>query len=232
MAAIRSRSELGPSPILLCPSILSADFAELGAAVDLVRDDADWIHVDVMDGMFVPNLTLGMPVVRALRRRTVLPLDVHLMIVDPGRYVDAFVEAGADMLTVHAEACLHLHRVVQTIHAAGIRAGVSLNPATPLSAVEEILPEVDLVLLMSVNPGFGGQKYIESVTAKIRALRAMMDARGIQAHIQVDGGLSASNVRTVVEAGANALVAGNSVFGAKDPVAALRAIRSAASAGR
>lgn len=232
MATIHSRSELSPDRILLCPSILSADFAELGAAVDLVRDDADWIHVDVMDGMFVPNLTIGMPVVRALRRRTALPLDVHLMIVDPGRYVDAFVEAGADMLTVHAEACLHLHRVVQTIHAAGIRAGVSLNPATPLSAVEEILSEVDLVLLMSVNPGFGGQKYIESVTPKIRALRAMMDARGIQAHIQVDGGLSAANVRTVVEAGANALVIGNSVYGAKDPVAALRSIRSATSAGR
>ena len=231
MAAIRSRSELVPGQVLLCPSILSADFAELGAAVELVREDADWIHVDVMDGVFVPNLTIGMPVVRALRRRTTLPLDVHLMIVEPGRYVDAFVEAGADMLTVHAEACLHLHRVVQTIHAAGARAGVSLNPATPLSAVEEILPDIDLVLLMSVNPGFGGQKYIESVTAKIRALRAMMNARGISAHIQVDGGLSAANVREVVQAGADALVVGNSVYGVKDPVSALRAIRSAASVG-
>jgi ribulose-phosphate 3-epimerase len=228
MPTIRSRSELSPGQVLICPSILSADFAELGDALDLVRDDADWIHVDVMDGMFVPNITIGMPVVHALRRRTDLPLDVHLMIVDPGRYVEAFVQAGADMLTVHGEACQHLHRVIQTIHASGARAGVALNPATPLSTIEEILPEVDMVLLMSVNPGFGGQKYIESVTTKIRALRAMMDARGISALIQVDGGLSTANVREVVSAGADVLVVGNSIYGTKDPVGAIRMLRVAA----
>jgi ribulose-phosphate 3-epimerase len=232
MAAIRPRSELPSGQVVLCPSILSADFAELGAAVDRVKLDADWIHVDVMDGMFVPNLTVGMPVVRALRKRTRLPLDVHLMIADPGRYVDAFVDAGADMLTVHAEACLHLHRVVQSIHALGIRAGVSLNPATPLAAVEEILPEVDLVLLMSVNPGFGGQQYIRTVTEKIGNLRALMARKGVVAYIQVDGGISEQNAREVVQAGASALVAGQSVFGTPDPVAALKALRSAAVADR
>jgi len=232
MAAIHPRSELRPGQVVLSPSILSADFAELGAAVDLVSQDADWIHVDVMDGMFVPNLTIGMPVVKALRRRTALPLDVHLMIADPGRYVEAFVEAGADLLTVHAEACLHLHRVVQTIHDLGIRAGVSLNPATPLSAIEEILPELDLVLLMSVNPGFGGQKYIPSVTEKVAALRAMMERKGVQAYLEIDGGISAKNAREVVQAGVTAIVAGNSVFAAADPVAALKTLRAAAVADR
>ena len=232
MAAFRTRSELAPGETLICPSILSADFTELGAAVEAVRYDADWIHVDVMDGMFVPNLTIGMPVVRALRRRTDLPLDVHLMIADPGRYVDAFAEAGSDLLTVHAEASRHLHRVIQSIKAAGLRAGVALNPATPLSAVEEVLSDVDLVLLMSVNPGFGGQRYIDAVTDKVRRLRGMMDQQGLATHIQVDGGISVANAREIVRAGATALVVGQSVYGTPDPVAAIRAIRAAASADR
>ncbi len=225
------RSALAPGGAVLCPSILSADFAALGDALDAVALDADWIHVDVMDGMFVPNLTIGMPVVKALRRRTALPLDVHLMIVDPGRYVTAFAEAGADLLTVHAEACLHLHRVVQSIHAAGMKAGVSLNPATPLSAVEEILPDADLVLLMSVNPGFGAQAFIPAVLDKIRALKALCDRRGLSPHIQVDGGLSAANAAEVVAAGASALVVGNAVYGTPDPAAALRTLRAAVAAG-
>jgi len=232
MAAIRPRSELPAGHVVLAPSILSADFADLGAEVDRVSHDADWIHVDVMDGQFVPNITIGMPVVKALRRRTALPLDVHLMVADPGRFVEAFAEAGADLLTVHVEACVHLHRVVPSIHALGMRAGVSLNPATPLSAVEEILPDVDLVLLMSVNPGFGGQQYIPAVTEKVAALHRMMERRGISAYIEIDGGISVKNAREVVAAGVDAIVAGNSVFAAADPVAALKALRAAAVTGR
>jgi ribulose-phosphate 3-epimerase len=210
---------------ILCPSILSADFAELGRDVRTVSQDADWIHIDVMDGVFVPNLSLGIPVVHAVRRSTDLPLDVHLMIVDPGRYVDAFADAGADQIVVHGEACTHLHRVIASIHDRGIRAGVALNPATSIESIEEILPYVDLVLLMTVNPGFGGQSYIETMTAKITRLRERMNREGIDAHLQVDGGIGRGNIARIVEAGANAVVVGNAVYGSSDPAQALRELR-------
>jgi len=183
------------------------------------------VHVDVMDGRFVPNITLGPVVVEAVRKETSLPLDVHLMIVEPERYVEAFVRAGADILTVHVEACTHLHRVVQQIRAAGAKPAVVLNPSTPLVALEDILPDVAMVLLMSVNPGFGGQSFIPQVMDKVRRLKGMVDARGLDVDIQVDGGIHAGNAAEVVAAGANVLVAGNAVFKAKDYGAAISALR-------
>jgi ribulose-phosphate 3-epimerase len=214
--------------VMISPSILSADFAALGEDVRLVSDDADTIHVDVMDGVFVPNITIGMPVVKAIRPYTDLPIDVHLMIKDPAPFIEDFVAAGADLITVHAETCPHLHRVTQQIRATGAGVGVVINPATSLTAIEEILPEVDLILLMSVNPGFGGQKYIRSTTAKIRKLRAMMEERGIEAHIQVDGGVSTSTIKEIYEAGANLLVAGSACYGADDPCAAIAELKRCA----
>ncbi len=210
---------------IICPSVLSADFARLGEEINGIAADADWIHIDVMDGVFVPNLSLGIPVIKAIRKCTDLPLDVHLMIVDPGRYVSDFAEAGADQIVVHAEACTHLHRVVTSIRDLGLSAGVALNPATPAHVLDEILPFVDLVLLMTVNPGFGGQSYIETMTSKIAGLRRTMDERGIDAHLQVDGGISVRNIRTVYQAGANAIVAGNSVFSHENPAEAIREMR-------
>ncbi|MHB1452448.1 MAG: ribulose-phosphate 3-epimerase [Saccharofermentanales bacterium] len=210
---------------IICPSILSADFARLGQDIRIVAGDADWIHIDVMDGVFVPNISLGVPVIKAIKKSTELPLDVHLMIIDPGRYVDVFADAGADQIVVHAEACTHLHRVISSIHSRGISAGVALNPATPISAVEEILPYVDLVLLMTVNPGFGGQSYIKTMTSKIARLRSYMDEHGIDAHLQVDGGIGTQNINEVFQAGANAIVVGNSVFATSDPAEAIRELR-------
>lgn len=215
-------------PLLIAPSILSADFAKLGDEIrDAEKGGADWIHVDVMDGHFVPNITIGPLVVEAIRPVTKLPLDVHLMIEEPDRYIPAFAKAGADYITVHAEACTHLHRTLSFIREQGVKPGVVLNPATPLSSIEYVLHDLDLVLLMTVNPGFGGQQYIPAVTSKIVALRRMLDSEGLkQVHIEVDGGINETTARTVMEAGANVLVAGNAVFGKSDRAEAIHRIRA------
>lgn len=214
---------------LIAPSILSADFGRLADEVRAVEAaGADLIHVDVMDGRFVPNITIGPPVVAAVKRATTLPLDVHLMIVEPEKYIDAFVEAGAATLTVHQEACVHLHRVLQQIRAAGARPSVVINPATPLAAIEEVLGDVDQVLVMSVNPGFGGQAFIEASVDKVRRLRAMLEARGLgHVDIEVDGGINHETAARVVAAGATVLVAGNAVFSKPDYARAIRALRGA-----
>ena len=199
--------------IKLAPSILSADFARLGEQVaEVTRADADYIHIDVMDGHFVSNITIGPLVVEAIRPHTHLPLDVHLMIESPQRYLADFAGAGADIITVHAEACAHLHGVVQQIKGLGVRVGVSLNPATPLSAVDEVLPELDLVLVMTVNPGFGGQSFIEGMVDKIARLRRTLDERALPAELEVDGGINAQIAPRVVLAGGRVLVAGSAVF--------------------
>ena len=215
--------------IKIAPSILSADFARLGEEVRKVEEGgADWIHVDVMDGHFVPNLTIGPVVVAALRPVTRLPLDVHLMIEKPERYLEEFVKAGADYLTVQAEACVHLHRTLQAIRDFGAKAGVSLNPHTPLCLIEEILEETDLILIMSVNPGFGGQKFIPRALDKVRRLSRLLGERGLSDRIelQVDGGIKLENCREVAAAGAGVLVAGSAIFGKPDPAQAVREMKA------
>ncbi len=217
--------------VRLAPSILAADFAALGAAVAAAeRGGADFIHVDVMDGHFVPNLTVGPPVVASLERVATVPLDVHLMIEEPDRYIPAFAEAGASMLSVHQEAVPHLHRTVHFIKSFGVKAGVVLNPSTPIGTLVEIAGDVDYVLLMTVNPGFGGQTFIPRSTSKIEALRRLLDEAGSTAPVEVDGGIDLETVARVVEAGAEILVAGSAVFHAPDPAAAVRALRRAADA--
>jgi ribulose-phosphate 3-epimerase len=217
--------------IKLAPSILSADFARLGEQIDEVaRAGADYIHVDVMDGHFVPNITIGAPVVASIRPGTSLPLDVHLMIEHPERYISEFVHAGADIITVHVEACPHLQRTIRLIKELGAKAGVSLNPATPLSAIEEFMPHVDLILIMSVNPGFGGQPFIPETLPRIADMRKILDDRKLSAELEVDGGITADNAPDIVKAGADVLVAGNSVFRAKEGISrALRRLREATS---
>jgi len=220
-------------PVRIAPSILSADFGRLAEEVRAAEEaGADWIHVDVMDGRFVPNITIGPLVVEAVRRVTKLPIDAHLMIVEPERYVDAFARAGADLVSVHAEVSPHLHRTLQVIRAAGAKPAVALNPSTPLSAVEWVLDDCEMVLLMTVNPGFGGQRYIEACTDKVRQLRERAVARGRTLDIEVDGGIKADTVSPVAAAGANVFVAGTAVFGATDYRAAISGIRRAASAAR
>ena len=215
--------------IKIAPSILSADFAALASDIARVEaGGADQLHVDVMDGRFVPNITIGPLVVAAIRKGTRLPLDVHLMIVEPERYVAEFVTAGADMVTVHVEACTHLQRTLAHIRELGARAGVALNPSTPPSALEYVLDDLDLVLVMSVNPGFGGQSFIPSAHRKIRELRKLLGTRPVD--VSVDGGVKAGLAKSLAEDGASTLVAGSAVFGAADPAAAVRAIRAAATA--
>jgi ribulose-phosphate 3-epimerase len=216
--------------VRLAPSILSADFAHLARDIAAAEaGGADLIHVDVMDGHFVPNITIGPPVVRAIRKVATRPLDVHLMIEEPDRYLDAFVDAGAAMVSVHAEVVPHLHRTLHAIKGLGALAGVVLNPSTPVSALDEIAGDVDFVLVMSVNPGFGGQQFIPHSVDKIRRVRALLDRAGSAAPIEVDGGVDLTTARAVVDAGASILVAGNAVFGSGDPEGAVRALRGAAS---
>ena len=228
MTASAADRELPHVSGLVAPSILSADFARLGEEVRAVEGaGADWIHVDVMDGRFVPNLTIGPPVVAAIRRVTKLPLDVHLMIVEPERSVEAFARAGADVITVHAEAATHLHRVVEQIRALGKKAGVALNPSTPPEAIDWVIANVDLVLAMTVNPGFGGQSFISAVLPKVEALRARIRASGRDVRLEVDGGVGPGNVALAAKAGADVFVAGSAIFGQKDYAAVIRAMRGA-----
>ncbi|HET7698938.1 MAG TPA: ribulose-phosphate 3-epimerase [Vicinamibacterales bacterium] len=215
----------------IAPSLLSADFAALGEAIAAAeRGGADLIHVDVMDGHFVPNITIGPPVVKSLKRVSRLPLDVHLMIEEPDRYIDAFVCAGANSVTVHAEAAVHLHRTVHLIRSLGAKAGVALNPATPVGALEEIAGDVDYVLVMTVNPGFGGQTFIPRSESKVRAVRELLRRAGSRAPIEVDGGIDVHTAPGIVAAGADILVAGNAIFGSADPVRAIHDLRAAARA--
>ena len=217
--------------IRIAPSILSADFTALGDAVRAVeRGGADFIHVDVMDGHFVPNITIGVPVVRSLKRVATVPLDVHLMIEEPDRYIADFAQAGAAMISVHVEVLPHLHRTIQHIKAAGAKAGVVLNPSTPVSAIEEVAGDVDFVLVMSVNPGFGGQTFIPRSESKLRGVRALLDKAGSSAPLEIDGGIDTTTAGRVVAAGAEILVAGQAIFGAPDPAEATRALRRAADA--
>ncbi len=232
MHARRGRVRRCPMPSNAGPkiaaSILSADFSRLGEQVaEAAKGGADYIHIDVMDGRFVPNLTMGPAVVRSIRRWTDIPFDVHMMVEAPERFVPDFVEAGGDIITVHAEACAHLHRVVQQIKECGARAGVAINPATPLSAVEAVLPDLDQLLVMTVNPGFGGQAFIATMVDKIERARAMLDKRGLAAELEVDGGINVDTAAAAVKAGATVLVAGSAVYNDKMSVAeAIRALRN------
>jgi len=212
---------------LIAPSILSADFSRLGEEIKAVEGvGADWIHVDVMDGHFVPNITIGPVVVEAIKRATELPLDVHLMIENPDQYLEDFVRAGSDTLTVQAEACVHLHRTIQAIKALGVKAGVALNPSTPISTIEWILEEVDMVLIMSVNPGFGGQKFITQALQKIKELKSMIRAKNLDVLIEVDGGINLKTIESVAKAGADVFVAGSAIFGSSDYGETIREFRS------
>ena len=218
--------------VLIAPSILSADFAALGTAIAAAeKGGADFIHVDVMDGHFVPNITIGPPVVKSIKRVAHVPLDVHLMITDPDKYAEAFVDAGADMLSVHVEVLPHLHRSIAFIKSLGVKAGVVLNPSTPVVALEEIAGDVDFILVMSVNPGFGGQKFIPRSLEKVAAVRAMLDRAGNRAaSIEIDGGIDVSNIARAVDAGVDIVVAGSAIFSTPDPAAATKALKAAATA--
>ena len=212
---------------LIAPSILASDFANLQKEIEMVnQSEADWFHIDVMDGVFVPNISFGMPVMSAIKKHTKKPMDVHLMIVDPDRFIKDFKKAGADILTVHYEACNHLHRTVQAIKAEGMQAGVSLNPHTPVVLLEDIIVDLDLVLIMSVNPGFGGQSFIENTYKKIKQLKQLIEKTGSKALIEVDGGVNDQNIGKLVAAGANVLVAGSFVFKSKDPLETIQNLKN------
>lgn len=212
---------------IISPSLLAADFTDLRHEVEMInKSDADWLHLDIMDGTFVPNISFGFPVIDAVAKICKKPLDVHFMIEHPERYVQRTAKTGAMMMNVHYEACVHLHRTVQEIHDAGMKAGVTLNPSTPVCLLEDILNDVDMVLLMSVNPGFGGQKFIEGTVDKLRALREMVDRKNSRALIQIDGGVQAETAPRLVEAGADVLVSGSYVFKAADPIQTIHDLRS------
>lgn len=212
--------------ILISPSLLSADFLHLEKDLEMInQSEADWLHLDIMDGVFVPNISFGFPVIDAVAKVCKKPLDVHLMIVQPERYVERVAKTGAMMMNVHYEACTHLHRTIQEIHAAGMKAGVTLNPSTPVSVLEDIIGDVDMVLLMSVNPGFGGQKFIPNTTAKLKRLRKLIDESGSKAIIQIDGGVTDVTTPPLVEAGADCLVSGSYIFKQADPIAIIKGLK-------
>lgn len=212
---------------LVAPSVLAADFTKLAEELEMVnQSEADWLHVDVMDGRFVPNITFGMFVIKAMKKLCQKPLDVHLMIVEPEKYIEQFREAGADVITVHYEACPHLHRTIQQIKATGAKAGIALNPHTPVSVLEDIITELDLVCLMSVNPGFGGQKFIYRTIPKVKALSAMIDTQNTDVLIEIDGGVGLHNAQALLQAGARVLVAGSAVFKADDPTDVVKRLKA------
>ena len=214
-------------PHLIAPSVLAADFANIQRDVEMInKSEADWFHIDIMDGVFVPNISFGFPVMEAIKRHATKPLDVHLMIVNPDQYIETFKKAGADVLTVHIEACPHLHRTIQAIKAAGMKAGVALNPHTPIDLLKDVISDLDLVCIMSVNPGFGGQKFIRNTFTKVQDLKKMITEADSDTLIEIDGGVGSDNAKLLVDCGADVLVAGSSVFSAENPVEAVALLKS------
>jgi len=212
---------------LIAPSVLAADFANLQRDIEMINDsNADWFHIDIMDGVFVPNISFGIPVMASMKKHTKKPMDVHLMIVNPDQYISTFKKIGADILTVHYEACTHLHRTLQAIKAEGMKAGVALNPHTPIHLLEDVIKDIDLVCIMSVNPGFGGQSFIENTYDKVKQLKALITKKGASTLIEIDGGVNIYNAKALTEAGADVLVAGSFVFKADDPIATIKELKT------